>query len=414
MADETNNNDDRRPGSSPKPVYTGEGSEEYRLIPVRDLEVHEEHESVIDVIGLLKDLWEQKRTILTVLIVFMVIGAFYYATAERYYYSEASLMPEEQSSRSGLGQLFDQYQNILGVSGRMMQEGQGISIMLYPHIVESLPFQIELMQQEVYFSDIGETVTIFDYFNEYKPETNGEVIHKYSFGLPGTILGWIRGQSEREPVDFEYYSDLETEPRHIDSRILSVSSELERRIQITREPQTDFVLIGASMSTPESSAQVVKIVKEMLQRYVIEYKTEKAMQDLEFVELQYDMARENYRATQDSLASFQDRNVHLTTARSMAMEERLRSDFNVAFDLYNTLARRLEEAKISVQEETPAFRVHEPARIPGRYASPRLTRTVAGSLFLGLFLGVAMVYGIRIVRNLTEEFRRRESKRYFS
>lgn len=392
-------------------LQSSDDAEEYRLIPVRDLEDEDDHREVIDMIGLLKDLWDHRRTILLSLIVFALIGMAYYSTTERYYWSQASLMPEDQTSGSGLGQLFDQYRNILGVDGGGMQPGEGISIMLYPYIVESLPFQIELMQEEVYFSDIDRTLTIFDYFDEHKPLSAGERIYNYTLGLPFTAAGWFRDEREREPIEFSLYEGFE-EPTRVDYRIRHVAGELERRISVEREPQSDFILIGASMSTPESSAKVVQLVKRQLQRYVIDYKTEKAQQDLAFVEMQYEVAHARYRATQDSLAAFRDRNLNLARATVQAQEERLQSDFVLAFDIYTTLSRRLEEAKIKVQEETPAFRVHEPATIPGSFAAPRSNRVVAGSIFLGFFIGIALIYGRRVWNNLSAEFRIREPKRY--
>lgn len=414
MSDQKNKSSQSE-GSDPDhhPVHRDTHSdEEYRLIPVRDLEIDEDHREIVDIIGLLKDLWEQKRTILLALLAVSLIGLVYYSTSERYYWSQASLMPEDQTSRGGLGQIFDQYRNILGVGGGGIQQGEGISVMLYPYIVESLPFKIELMQQEVYFSDVDQTLTIFDYFDQHKPKSAGEKIFDYTLGLPFTVAGWIRGETERPPIDFSLYADFE-DPKRVDYRIQHVASELDQRISIEREPQSDFILVGAAMSTPESSAKIVQIVKRQLQRYVIEYKTEKAQQDLAFVEVQYETAKARYRATQDSLAAFRDRNINLSRASVLAEEERLQSDFTLAFDLYTTLSRRLEEAKIKVQEETPAFRVHEPAIIPGSFAAPRANRIVAGSVFLGLLIGIGLIYGRRIGRNITTEFRERESKRYF-
>ncbi|MCC5914259.1 MAG: hypothetical protein JJU46_07785 [Balneolaceae bacterium] len=410
--EEPNNSHSDQPGDN-KPVHSDSSEEEYRLIPVRDLEIEEDHREIIDIIGLLKDLWEQKRTILLALLAVSLIGLVYYSTSERYYWSQASLMPEDQTSRSGLGQIFDQYRNILGVGGGGIQQGEGISVMLYPYIVESLSFQIELMQQEVYFSDIDQTLSIFEYFDEHKPKPPSELLFDYTLGLPFTIADWIRGESERSPIDFSLYADFE-DPKRVDYRIQNVIRELERRIHIEREPQTDFILVGVSMSTPESSANMVQLVKRQLQRYVIEYKTEKAQQDLAFIQVQYETAKARYRATQDSLAAFRDRNINLSRASVQAQEERLQSDFTLAFDLYTTLSRRLEEAKIKVQEETPAFRVHEPATIPGSYAMPRANRIIAGAIFLGLFIGIGLVYGRRIGRNVVHEFRQREAKAYFS
>ena len=95
-------------------------------------------------------------------------------------------------------------------------------------------------------------------------------------------------------------------------------------------------------------------------------------------------------------------------------EQRLQSEFDLSYSLYNTLARRLQEAKIQVQEQTPVFRIHEPATIPGKPAQPRAVRMLIGSLFVGFFFGVASVYLKRIIRRFVREFKSKDPKPYFS
>ena len=157
---------------------------------------------------------------------------------------------------------------------------------------------------------------------------------------------------------------------------------------------------------------MVILVRNLLQEYVIDYRTEKAMNNLEFIEEQFEEARENFLAKQDSLAAFQDRNVDVATSRMAAVEQRLQSEYELAFTLYNTLARRLQEAKIQVQEETPVFRVHEPAIVPNTPSEPDAIRVIGGSVFVGLFLGVAFIYLRRWFGMFIQEFKRKDPKPY--
>ncbi len=94
------------------------------------------------------------------------------------------------------------------------------------------------------------------------------------------------------------------------------------------------------------------------------------------------------------------------------VEQRLQSEYELAFTLYNTLARRLQEAKIQVQEETPVFRVHEPAIVPSRPAEPDALRILGGAIFVGLFLGVAFIYLRRWFGMFVQEFKNKDPKPY--
>jgi uncharacterized protein involved in exopolysaccharide biosynthesis len=138
------------------------------------------------------------------------------------------------------------------------------------------------------------------------------------------------------------------------------------------------------------------------------------MKNMLFIEEQFEEAEQNFRAAQDSLADFQDRNVNIQRRSFEVIEQRLQSEYELAFGLYNTLARRLQEAKIEVQEETPVFRVQEPAMIPGQPSSPSELRTLGGSLFVGLFMGVVFIYLRRLAAMFLHKFKSKEPKPYFS
>ncbi len=393
--------------------------EEYRLVSIDDY-THEDDQKVIDLIGVFKDLWINKKIILAITAVVFLFGVIIYAGSERIYYSEAKLMPETSSPTSQLGQVFQQAENIFGIQRRV--EDDDIRVAMYPFIVESLPFQIELMQHEVYFGDINRRVSIFEYFTEHYEQSftdrTVEFLFNYTIGLPITIWQNITTRrpesgSEDTPgvIDFSQIQDF-NEPRFLDNQIRRVANKMSSYITIEREPQTGFVRIGVSLPDAQASTEIVILVKNLLQEYVIDYRTEKALKNLEFIEDQYEEAKRTFQVRQDSLATFQDRNFNPARQVILVQEQRLQSEFDLAFSLYNTLARRLQEAKIQVQEQTPVFRVHEPATIPSRPSQPNAIRTMGGSLFVGLFLGIVFIYLRRGFAWFLDEFNRKEPKTY--
>ncbi len=419
------NNEPNQPESSgmqdsgKKQLQKREFGEEYRLVPVEKYSYNDPDDEVfIDVVGIIKDLWVNRRTIYLLTTMIFVIGLIIYVGSERIYYSEAQLMPESSSDLSQLGQLFQQYGTFFGIQ-RSVEEND-IQVSMYPYIVESLPFQIELMQHEIYFGDIDRQLTIFEYFTEYyQPgfvDRAGDFIWDYTLGLPFTIWNFIKSlsseQSQEKPsIDFSEFREFDA-PKMLDSQVKKVANNVAELITITREPQTGFVSIGVSLPDAQASTEMVILVKNLLQEYVIDYRTEKAMNDLEFIEEQYEEAKENFQARQDSLATFQDQNVNLSRQSYAVIEQRLQSEYELAYSLYNTLARRLQEAKIQVQEETPVFRVHEPATVPSSASSPDPLRILGGALFVGIFLGVAFIYLRRGFIRFREEFNNKDPKPY--
>ncbi len=398
--------------SNDRQIRKKDSIEEYRLVPMDAYEY--EDEQIIDIIGIFKDIWNQRRFIFIVTAVCFTIGLLVYAGSERVYYSEAKLLPESSNETSQLGQIFQQAENIFGIQRQGEEEGIGVA--MYPYIVESIPFQIELMQEEIYFSDLGERITIFEYFTEhYEPSAVSrfyDFLWNITFGLPNTIMNIINwfgsdGVDEIGTIDFSQYSDFE-QPTAVNRYIRSVANIVTGYISIQREAQSGFIIVGVSLPDPIASTEMVILVKNLLKDYVIEYRTEKALSNLLFIEEQYVEAKREFEVLQDSLARFQDQNVNPSRQALIIQQERLQFEVDMAFALYSNIGRRYQEAQITVQEETPVFRTHEPAIIPTQPSQPKAERYLIGSLFVGVFGGIMLLYGLRGLRYFREEFDKKE------
>lgn len=341
-------------------------------------------------------MWDNLYTILTVAGIVFGIGLIIFLFSERLYDSSITLMPESQSQESSASQLLRRYGGYLGIGGRAETSGETISPDLYPEIIVSTPFLLELVQEDLHFSNHDTTVSLYTYYHElYEPpffEQAGNFLWDITLGLPGTIKGLFSDNTTPlPPVNFEAYEDREG-PIDLDSRIGQVTNYVTDLISIQRQPQTGFVVINAQLRDPVASAELVKVVKEQVTKYVTEYRTEKAMSDLEFVRKQYQQAEKEFRVAQDSLANFRDRNRNLATAQAQTREQRLQAEYDLRFEVYNSIAQQLEQAKLKVQEQTPVFSTLEPVSISGSPDTPNAEVIFIGSIFLGIFFGVAYVY----------------------
>lgn len=412
---ETNDSGDVRHDEGQKSIRKKEYVDEYKLVPMDEYE-SDPDEQYVDTVGILKDLWVNRRFILVVTIICFLIGLVIYTGSERIYYSEAKLVPETNTETSQLGQVFRQAESIFGI--QRTTEEEGISVAMYPYIVESLPFQIDLMQHEVFFSDINSRVTIFEYFtNHYqKPlfDRLFDSVWNYTFGLPATLMNLFSKEEESTEIPTSSFSsilEIQT-PIRISSDVRMVSRTVNSFTTIDRDPLSGFVNVGVSFTDPQAATEMVILVKNLLQEYVTDYRTEKANRNLQFIEERYVEAKVNFEKVQDSLAAYQDRNVNIQRQTLMVQEERLQFETELAFALYNNIGRRLQEAKIQVQEETPVFRIHEPATVPTRPASPRASRLLGGSIFVGFFLGIVLHYARRSQSIFIEKFNEKDISYY--
>ena len=100
---------------------------------------------------------------------------------------------------------------------------------------------------------------------------------------------------------------------------------------------------------------------------------------------------------------------NVVTTSSTVGKERLQSKFNVANTVYLEMAKQLEQAKMKVKKDTPAFSIIEPVTLPMKPSNSR-----AKTLIIWVFLGVVVGCGIVLVKGywpkLKEKFQKPETE----
>jgi uncharacterized protein involved in exopolysaccharide biosynthesis len=74
-------------------------------------------------------------------------------------------------------------------------------------------------------------------------------------------------------------------------------------------------------------------------------------------------------------------------------EEKLQSEYNIAYNVYNELAKQREQARIQVKEDTPVLSVIKPVVVPVEKSKPKRIMILAIWIFLGGVAGVGIVFG---------------------
>lgn len=363
MSEENNSNQehgDNKPGKKKSPENFP--IQEYRLVPAdHGYEGYEEDE--IDLIELAKTIWDNRKTIYRFVAVGVVLGLLVALFSPKEYVSDATLMPEYSTESMGgsASSLLQQYGGLIGLSGGTYNSASNaIRVDLYPKIVESLSFQDKLARQEFYFADYDTTTSIYEYYLEIMSPGVLGYLTQYTVGLPGIIITAIKG----EDVAFSSGVSDEDEIVELTKLEMDVIEVLRQRVSASLDEESGVVTVRAQMSDPKLAASVAKYTIDELTKYLVEYRTEKVIRDLEFIEEQLNDARERFREAQLELADFDDSNQGNLTARAQTERQRLQSEYDIAFNLYNSLTQQFEEAKLKVQEETPVFKVLQPVQVP--------------------------------------------------
>ena len=61
------------------------------------------------------------------------------------------------------------------------------------------------------------------------------------------------------------------------------------------------------------AAQLAKAATELLQSNIIEFKSQSARNNLDFVQRQYELKKQEFEEIQDSIAKFKDQNLNITS-----------------------------------------------------------------------------------------------------
>ena len=152
-----------------------------------------------------------------------------------------------------------------------------------------------------------------------------------------------------------------------------------------------YVTLSANMSEPIAAAQLASKVQTMLQKYITEFKIEKAQANLDFIDERYADAKKQFELKQGELAEFRDANRNFASAVAKTTEERLSNEYTVALGVYSELAKQREQANIQVKENTPVFTIVEPVTVPTERSKPKRGLICVAFVFLGGFLGIGLV-----------------------
>jgi LPS O-antigen subunit length determinant protein (WzzB/FepE family) len=348
----------------------------------------QDQEDAIDIIALLKDLWVARKIILKITLAFTFLGLFVAVFSKNEFTASTTFVPLAQGSKGGgsLGSLA----SLAGINIGGGVNSEEISPELYPQIVSSISFQLELLNTPLTIEGQTELVSYIDYYeNIYSPGLLSN-IKKYTIGLPGVLIALVRSAPE----------NLEASEGVKESQLIAISEKeyglikgLERQITLAVNAKEGFISISVTLPEAIASAQLALKVQQLLQDYALEFKTQKSMDQLQYIEERYAEKQKVFNEIKIALARFQDQNTAINTALGRTKLLQLQGDYDLAFTVYSELAKQLETQLLQVKKDTPLFTVLKPVSIPNEKSAPRKALILVVYLFLGFVLSIGFVLG---------------------
>ena len=250
------------------------------------------------IITLVKTIWNGRKTVFIAVITGAIIGVIVAMSSPNEYTVSTVMVPqlgnESQSKLGGLGGLAA----LAGINLDNMSQGNELSPMVYPQIVSSIPFQLELMNTPLNFQDYQKPITLLDYYTSYsKPSIIG-TIRKYTFGLPGVLIGAIRGKQK----DLVISVDSANRPILLTEGQLIVTKRLDYMVSLELNTKEGYITLTVKMPEAMVAAQLAQKAQILMQRYIIEFKILKAKANRDFIQGRYNEIKDEFEKAQVSLA----------------------------------------------------------------------------------------------------------------
>ena len=347
-----------------------------------------QEEQEIDLVALVKKMWLNKGLIIKLTAVFMVLGLLVALFSSKVYTTSCDIVP--QTSKGAKGGGMSSLAALAGINLNDGQSGAELSPLVYQNIMNSTSFRKELMQTKIDFEEAGRPVSFYEYYTseEFNKPTVLSYIMKYTIGLPGVIMGAIRGeQPEPDYSSLGGASAIETISKD-DFKVLKI---MESCISMTLDNKNGYLTITANMPEALAAAQLAQASVELLQKYITKFKIEKVQSNLDFVQERYNEAKGNFEDVQSRRAKFRDANHNSVKYAARVEQEKLDAEYTLAMNLYSELATQLEQAKINVKETTPILTVIRPVTVPYKKSKPQRAMILLAFTFLGFAAGAGLV-----------------------
>ena len=349
----------------------------------------EQEEGGIDILALLRSLWDGRKTVLICTGIFIALGLVAALSMKRTYSVTTVMVPQMGDNKSGLGGLAA----LAGFDMGATSSNGELSPLVYPQIVNSVPFRLEMMHTPLHYQKCDTLISMFDYAAaKYEKPSVFSYVMRYTIGLPGVILGALKSKPKEMTLSGGNGVDDGTPKPIVVSRDeYKMLQTMGQVISLSVDKKEGYITLNVNGSEPVQTAELALKAQQLLQDEVTRFRIEKSQSELDYIQARYNEAKEESDRLQGALAGTTDRYQNLVTSSANVGKERLRSKYNVANAIYLELAKQLEQAKMKVKKDTPAFSIIEPVTIPMRPSNSR-AKTLIIWTFLGIVLGCGIVF----------------------
>ena len=355
----------------------------------------EEEELEIDLMEYARKLWASRKLLLKVAGIAAIVGVIIALGTPKTYTANVTLAPE--SGKSGGGGLSG-IASMLGVGGlSMSSDADAFNVTLYPDVVSSTPFIIDLLDTKVKQLESENDTTLAGYLKEGTSSSLIGTIVSLPFKAIGAVMSIFSSDDDKEN------DNQDINPFQLTAEQNNAVNGLRKLVVANVDKKTGVTSISVTMQDPLVCAIVADTVVTKLQEFITGYRVNKAQEDCKYWEQLHEERKNNYYEKQQNYARYTDGNQGISRESVKIEQARLENEMNLAYQVYSQVATQLQMARAKVQEAKPVFAVVEPATVPLKPSGTSRKMILIGIVFLAVAGASAWIlFGQDLWKNLKE------------
>lgn len=333
--------------------------------------MEEKKENILDLTVIVPKLLSRWRLYVLWMVIAIVFSLIFVFPIPRYYACQVMLAPEATGS-SGMNSILSSF----GL-GEAPTTNDAISPNLYPDLMKSKDFIVSMFPVEITTMDGELKTTYYDYLlnhskNSWYMSLVGKLTRMMKSKKPDVGVSGMQGK----PVSPSF---ILTEDEY------NIANAISGKIQYNYDKKTGVVSVTVNDFDPLVCALIVDTISNRLQDFIMDYRTKKARNDLEYTQRIYAQTKAEYEESNERYVAAVDANWDIVNETAKARLEALSNDKTLKYQTFSAAAQKLEAAKAKLQEATPVTTILQGASVPQKPAGPKRVLITLLLMFLACF-----------------------------
>ena len=339
-------------------------------------------EKTIDIVTMLKILWQRRKVFYWVLPITFVVSSALILCVPRYYTTSVVLAPETENNNdiSSLEPLLSNF----GIGIGSMSRQDAIYPQIYPKVFESPDFLTQLFATHVETNDGEFSGTYYEYITTHQKLPFWNKLFnaiKHLFASKEEMGQGGRPDAKKGNVEVFW----------LNRQQLSAVEKMKKDIICVVDKTPEIVSITVSAQDKLVCAMVADAVCVKLQHFMTDYRTQKAQVDIKYYEAVTEEAQREYTEAVDAYVSFVDAHSDLSLEKYKVESQKLSSEMETKFMAYSSFQKQYMVSQARLQEATPVFTVIKSASVPFKPAGPKRMIFVTMMVFLAFIVTIVVI-----------------------